>query len=102
MKFQIQIIKEVLYSLLQSLDLLRTSQITYSPGVFSPRIPNQIVPDILPAAKDIEIAERLLCAYRLSVKDEGRSSEENADIWSHNRKNQPTFFSGKKNLVLDR
>ena len=93
MKFQKQIIKEFLYSLLQSLELLRASQITYSPGVFSPRIPNQIVPDILPTAKDIEISERLFSAYRLSVKDEGRSSEEHADIWSYNREIQPTFFT---------
>ena len=97
MCLQIQIIKEVLHSLLQSLELLRTNQNTYSPGVFSPRIPNQIVPDILPAAKDIEIAERLLCAYRLSVKDEDRSSEEYVDIWSHNRKYQPTFFTALGN-----
>tara|TARA_B100000963_G_scaffold273961_1_gene242187 strand:- start:1091 stop:2287 length:1197 start_codon:yes stop_codon:yes gene_type:complete len=97
MKFQKQIIKEALYSLLQSLELLRTSQITYSPGMFSPRIPNQIVPDILPAAKDIEIAERLHRAYRLSMKDEGRSAKEHADIWSHNRENQPTFFTALGN-----
>ena len=46
MKFQI-LIKEAVYSILQSLELFRASQITYSPGMFSPLIPHHIVADIL-------------------------------------------------------
>lgn len=93
MNSTIQIIKELMYSLLQSFELLRRSQMTYSSGVFSSYIPAQIIPDIAPEPRDCEIAERLLSAYRSSVKDGYKSAVEREDIWSHIRTQQPTFFA---------
>lgn len=93
MKSTIQIIKEILYSLLQSFELLRGSQITYSSGVFSARIPAEIIPDIAATSRDIEIARRLLRAYKLSLAGYVKRVEDYEDIWSHIKVQQPTFFA---------
>lgn len=93
MKFRFQIIKEVIYSLLQSFELGRASQLTYSPGVFSKTIPAHFVSDISPSSADIQITERLLRAYKLSVKNESESAGERDDIWSYIRDNQPALFA---------
>lgn len=93
MRFAMQMIKDVLYSLIMSLELFRRNRMTYSPGIFSSAIPAQIIPDIAPGPGDREIAERLLRAYRLSVKERNGDLGGHADIWSHIRDHQPTFFA---------
>lgn len=53
-----------------------------------------IVPDLAPDRRDVEIAERLLAAYRRSVAVEAHHPKwVGSDIWSHIRNRQSVFLN---------
>jgi hypothetical protein len=76
----------------------RVDVLAHRTGLRRAVVESLIVPDLAPDQRDVEIAERLLAAYRRSVADEMHHPKSGgSDLWLHIRNLQSVFLN-----LLDR
>jgi hypothetical protein len=83
-----------LLTILRRLDLdHHTDIISHGMGTRTLKVESLIVPDIEPTSRDINIADRLLKAYKRSIENERSHKDvQQADLWSNIKMMQPTFL----------